>query len=76
MEDQNTKITKIVITVGPCAGKSTAMSWVQKAFTEKGYRVLFIHEDFLKFLPILDNKAIDNPEKILYDISRGGDVNE
>ncbi|MBR0156478.1 MAG: AAA family ATPase [Clostridia bacterium] len=38
------EITKIVITGGPCAGKSTAMSWVQNAFTEKGYAVLFVPE--------------------------------
>lgn len=37
-------ITKIVITGGPCAGKTTAMSWVQNAFTAKGYTVLFIPE--------------------------------
>ena len=38
------EITKIVITGGPCAGKSTAMSWVQKAFTQMGYSVLFVPE--------------------------------
>jgi len=38
------QISKIVITGGPCAGKSTAMSWVQNAFTEKGYAVLFVPE--------------------------------
>ena len=38
------KITKIVITGGPCAGKTTAMSWIQNAFTEKGYLVLFVSE--------------------------------
>lgn len=38
------ELTKIVITGGPCAGKSTAMSWVQKAFTQLGYTVLFIPE--------------------------------
>lgn len=38
------KITKIVITGGPCAGKSTAMSWIQNAFTQMGYTVLFIPE--------------------------------
>ncbi len=38
------KTTKIVITGGPCAGKSTAMSWVQNAFTQMGYTVLFIPE--------------------------------
>lgn len=37
-------IHKIVITGGPCAGKSTAMSWIQNAFTQKGYTVLFIQE--------------------------------
>lgn len=38
------KITKIVITGGPCAGKSTAMSWVRDAFTRMGYIVLFVAE--------------------------------
>lgn len=37
-------ITKIVITGGPCAGKSTAMSWIQNAFTQKDYVVLFVPE--------------------------------
>lgn len=38
------KITKIVITGGPCAGKTTAMSWIQSNFTKLGYRVLFVPE--------------------------------
>ncbi len=38
------EIAKIVITGGPCAGKSTAMSWIQKAFTQMGYTVLFVPE--------------------------------
>ncbi len=38
------QITKIVITGGPCAGKTTAMSWIQNYFTRKGYVVLFIPE--------------------------------
>lgn len=38
------KISKIVLTGGPCAGKTTAMSWIQNAFTERGYKVLFIPE--------------------------------
>jgi len=37
-------ILKIVITGGPCAGKSTAMSHIQKVFSKKGYKVLFIPE--------------------------------
>lgn len=38
------EITKIVITGGPCAGKSTAMSRIQNAFTQMGYVVLFVPE--------------------------------
>lgn len=43
-EGRKMKISKIVITGGPCAGKSTAMSWVQNAFTQMGYMVLFVSE--------------------------------
>ena len=35
------KITKIVITGGPCAGKTTAMSWIQNAFTQKSCHAHF-----------------------------------
>ena len=38
------QISKIVITGGPCAGKTTAMSWIQNAFTKMGYAVLFVDE--------------------------------
>ena len=38
------EITKIVITGGPCAGKTTAMSWIQSNFTKMGYTVLFVPE--------------------------------
>lgn len=38
------EITKIVVTGGPCAGKSTAMSWIQNAFSQMGYTVLFVPE--------------------------------
>ena len=38
------QIVKIVITGGPCAGKTTGMSWIQNAFTKMGYTVLFIPE--------------------------------
>ena len=43
-------IHKIVITGGPCAGKSTAMSWIQNAFAEKGYTVLFVPETATEFI--------------------------
>ena len=38
------EITKIVVTGGPCAGKTTAMSWIQSNFTKLGYTVLFVPE--------------------------------
>lgn len=38
------EISKIVITGGPCAGKTTAMSWIQNNFTKMGYAVLFVPE--------------------------------
>ena len=37
-------ISKIVLTGGPCAGKTTGQSWIQNAFTKLGYTVLFIPE--------------------------------
>ena len=37
-------LTKIVITGGPCAGKSTALSRIQEEFTKLGYTVLFVSE--------------------------------
>ncbi|MBE6814112.1 MAG: hypothetical protein E7522_01540 [Ruminococcaceae bacterium] len=38
------EVTKIVITGGPCAGKSTGFSRIQEEFTTMGYRVLFVSE--------------------------------
>ena len=38
------KIKKIVITGGPCAGKTTAMGRIQKEFEKIGYCVLFVPE--------------------------------
>ncbi len=38
------EIRKIVITGGPCAGKTTALSWIQNAITRLGFRVLFVPE--------------------------------
>ena len=37
-------IYKIAITGGPCSGKSTAQSWIQQEFSQKGYMVLFVPE--------------------------------
>lgn len=38
------KIEKIVITGGPCAGKTTAMNKIKIVFTERGYHVAFVPE--------------------------------
>ena len=43
-EKSNKQIYKIVITGGPCGGKSTAMTWIQAEYTKKGYAVVFIPE--------------------------------
>jgi len=37
-------IYKLVVTGGPCGGKSTALEWIEKAFTAKGYTVIFVAE--------------------------------
>ncbi len=37
-------ITKIVVTGGPSAGKTTGLSWIQNEFTKLGYKVLFVPE--------------------------------
>ena len=37
-------IRKIVLTGGPCAGKTTAMNLIKKEFERKGYKVLLVSE--------------------------------
>ena len=37
-------IVKIVITGGPCGGKTTALEHIKKIFSEKGWTVLFVPE--------------------------------
>ena len=44
------KLTKIVVTGGPSAGKTTAMSWIQNAFSKLGYTVLFVPETATEFI--------------------------
>ncbi len=40
----NMELKKIVITGGPCAGKTTAMSWIMNNLTRMGWCVLFVPE--------------------------------
>ena len=48
LERQNTKrevkVSKIVLTGGPCAGKTTALSWINNYFSSRGYSVIFVSE--------------------------------
>lgn len=44
-------ITKIVITGGPCAGKTTALERIRSIFSEKGYTVVFIPETATELIP-------------------------
>ena len=37
-------ITKIVITGGPCAGKTTGLSYLEQELTQMGYKVVFLNE--------------------------------
>ena len=37
-------ISKIVLTGGPCAGKTTALTWINNYFSKRGYTVLFVSE--------------------------------
>jgi len=42
--ERTQKIIRIVITGGPCAGKTTGISRIRDAFTEKGWLVLLVDE--------------------------------
>jgi CYTH domain-containing protein/DNA-binding XRE family transcriptional regulator len=44
VEDTPKTVTKIVVTGGPCAGKTTALSHIQTFFTKKGYHVIIVPE--------------------------------
>ena len=37
-------VNKIVLTGGPCAGKTTALNWISNYFSKRGYTVLFVPE--------------------------------
>lgn len=43
-EKRNIKISKIVLTGGPCAGKTTALNWINNYFSKRGYTVLNVSE--------------------------------
>ena len=41
---RNISVKKIVLTGGPCAGKTTALTWINNYFSSRGYTVLFVPE--------------------------------
>ena len=43
-------VTKIVITGGPCAGKTTALTSIQAAFSRLGYKVVTVPEPATEFI--------------------------
>ena len=68
----NQKITKIVLTGGPCAGKTTAMNWIQNFFTKQGYKVLFVPETATELitggLTPWETKTNSDFQSILFDL--------
>lgn len=43
-KEEKKKVVTIALTGGPCAGKTTAKSWILNTFQKQGYKVLFIEE--------------------------------
>lgn len=58
-------VTKIVITGGPCAGKSTAMSTIQSELTKLGYKVYFIAESATEIITSGVTPDLNNFQKHL-----------
>lgn len=50
-DDRNVNISKIVLTGGPCAGKTTALTWINNYFRDRGYIVLFVPETATELIP-------------------------
>ncbi len=55
---------KIVITGGPCAGKTTALAIIRKTYEEKGYTVIIVPETATELL--FGGVAIDSMETRLF----------
>ena len=71
-EKEKQKITKIVLTGGPCAGKTTAMNWIQNFFQKQEYKVLFVPETATELitggLTPWETKTNSDFESILFDL--------
>lgn len=57
-------VSKIVITGGPCGGKTTGLSYLERAMTKFGYKVVFINESATEFMlnGITPTTCVDNYE--------------
>ena len=44
IDDDRISLTRILLTGGPCAGKSTAMAAISQDLTQLGYKVLVVPE--------------------------------
>lgn len=60
-------ISKIVVTGGPCAGKSTALSKITETFTKLGYEVLCVPESATEL--ILGGVSAENLGTVLFQQS-------
>lgn len=49
-ETTKPEVIRIVLTGGPCAGKTTALSWIKNEFGRRGYRVLIVPETATELL--------------------------
>lgn len=47
---QDKKIVKVVVTGGPCAGKTESLSYIKNYFSKKGWKVLIVPETATEFL--------------------------
>ena len=50
-DKKEVKVSKIVLTGGPCAGKTTALNWINNYFVNRGYKVLFVPETATELIP-------------------------
>lgn len=70
--EKKQKITKIVLTGGPCGGKTTAMSWIQGHFQKYGYKVIFVPETATELITggIIPNEGCTNLDfqSVLFDL--------
>jgi CYTH domain-containing protein/transcriptional regulator with XRE-family HTH domain len=71
-KENKQKITKIVLTGGPCAGKTTAMNWIQNFFQKQGYKIIFVPETATELITSgitpWEAKTNSDFESVLFDL--------